>query len=90
MRQVANQPLPVPCFASSVSVTTFQAKLRQKRRKETRLELERVRALEEKAEVCKRFPGSMENLVEVHALHEGWHLAPRICTHRRTWMKERH
>lgn len=29
----------------------FQAKLRQKRRKETRLELERVRALEEKAEV---------------------------------------
>lgn len=29
----------------------YQAKLRQKRRKETRLELERVRALEEKAEV---------------------------------------
>lgn len=29
----------------------FQAKLRQKRRKETQLELERVRALEEKAEV---------------------------------------
>ncbi|CAB1120143.1 unnamed protein product [Ectocarpus sp. CCAP 1310/34] len=31
----------------------MQAKLRQKRRKETRLELERVRALEEKAEVEK-------------------------------------
>lgn len=43
-----SQKFPFACFQSLV----FQAKLRQKRRKETRLELERVRALDEKAEVA--------------------------------------
>lgn len=42
---------PAPSYASLPGFTLVQAKLRQKRRKETHLELERVRALEEKAEV---------------------------------------
>lgn len=43
--------IALPPRPSCNCLFSLQAKLRQKRRKETRLELERVRALEEKAEV---------------------------------------
>lgn len=47
-QEIDVSPPPSPSLRA---VPLLQAKLRQKRRKEARLELERVRALEEKAEV---------------------------------------
>lgn len=62
---------------------SLQAKLRQKRRKETRLELERVRALEEKAEVIRptiRLHCVKTRVISVHYT--------RVSSSRLTWFIE--